>query len=42
MIFVHLIYAVVEVLVYLQGRNVKKKVAQMRSAIAVANYVWVS
>ena len=39
-IFVPLIYAVVDVLMYLPGSIAKKKPAQKRSAIAVANYVW--
>ena len=39
-IFVQLISAVVDVLVYFQGHIAKKKEAQTRSDIAVSNSVW--
>ena len=40
MIFVLLLSAVVDILVYSQGHIAKKIAAQTRSAIDVANYVW--
>ena len=39
-VFVLLIYAIFNVLVYLQGCTANKKAVQTISAIAIANYVW--
>ena len=38
-IFIVFFYDVFDILVYLQGRTAKKKLAQTSSDIAVANYV---